>query len=201
MSPHCAAYGSPVFRRCALRVLACSQFAMVALLRCRLQSSLAHWAYFGLFPPQAAAFVRPPAASRPPTGRDRDGNAFLRFAPPCASLARCSVPAHFVCSALQPFGPSPFCKHLHPQFAIVDLHRSQARLQLSLLTGLTSACFVPQFAIVALLRCRLQVSFAHWTSASPVSRTARGEAPSHRRRPPCAPQKMPEMTYTPSFLI
>ena len=100
------AYGSPVFRRCALRVLACSQFAMVALLRCRLQSSLAHWAYFGLFPPQAAAFVRPPAASRPPTGSDRDGNAFLRFAPPCASLARCSVPAHFVCSALQPFGPS-----------------------------------------------------------------------------------------------
>ena len=93
------------------------------------------------------------------------------------------------------------CKHLHPQFAIVDLHRSQARLQLSLLTGLTSACFVPQFAIVALLRCRLQVSFAHWTSASPVSRTARGEAPSHRRRPPCAPQKIPEMTYTPSFLI
>ena len=46
---------------------------------------------------------------------------FLRFAPPCASLARCSVPAHFVCSALQPFGPSPFCKRLHPQFAIVDL--------------------------------------------------------------------------------
>ena len=140
-------------------------------------------------------------ASRASTASNRGGNVFFRFAPPCASLARCSVPAHFVCSALQPFGPSPFCKHLHPQFAIVDLHRSQARLQLSLLTGLTSACFVPQFAIVALLRCRLQVSFAHWTSASPVSRTARGEAPSHRRRPPCAPQKIPEMTYTPSFLI
>ena len=44
----------------------------------------------------------------------------------------------------------------------------------------------PQFAIVALLRYRLQVSFAHWTSASPVSRTARGEAPSHWRRPSCA---------------
>ena len=101
----------------------------------------------------------------PPTASDRGGNAFFRFAPPCVSLARCSVPAHFVCSALQPFGPSPFCKRLHPQFAIVDLHRSQARLQLSLLTGLTSACF------------------------------------RHRRRPPCAPQKMPEMTYTPSFLI
>ena len=53
--------------------------------------------------------------------------------------------------------------------------------------GLTTACFVPQFAIVVLLRYRLQVSFAHWTSASPVSRTARGEAPSHWRRPSCAP--------------
>ena len=70
-----------------------------------------------------------------------------------------------VCSALQPFGPSPFCKHLHPQFAIVDLHRSQARLQLSLLTGRTTRCFA------------------------------------HRARASCAPQKMPEMTYTPSFLI
>ena len=58
----------------------------------------------------------------------------------------------------------------------------------SLLIGLTSRCFVPQFAIVALLRYRLQVSFAHWTSASPVSRTARGEAPSHRARASCAPR-------------
>ena len=56
-----------------------------------------------------------------------------------------------------------------------------------LLIGLTSRCFVPQFAIVALLRYRLQVSFAHWTSASPVSRTARGEAPSHWARASCAP--------------
>ena len=56
------------------------------------------------------------------------------------------------------------------------------------LIGLTSRCFVPQFAIVALLRYRLQVSFAHWTSASPVSRTARGEAPSHWARASCAPR-------------
>ena len=61
-----------------------------------------------------------------------------------------------------------------------------AACSVPLLIGLTSRCFVPQFAIVALLRYRLQVSFAHWTSASPVSRTARGEAPSHRRRPSCA---------------
>ena len=104
-------------------------------------------------------------ASRASTASNRGGNVFFRFAPLCASLARCSVPAHFVCSALQPFGPSPFCKHLHPQFAIVDLHRSQARLQLSLLTGLTMRCFA------------------------------------HRARASCAPQKIPEMTYTPSLLI
>ena len=36
----------------------------------------------------------------------------------------------------------------------------------------------PQFAIVVLLRYRLQFSFAHWTSASPVSATGGGEAPS-----------------------
>ena len=33
-----------------------------------------------------------------------------------------------VCSPLQPFGPSPFCKRLHPQFAIVDPHRTQSVL-------------------------------------------------------------------------
>ena len=37
------------------------QFAMVVPLRSqvRLRRSLAHWAYYGLLPPQAAAFVRP----------------------------------------------------------------------------------------------------------------------------------------------
>ena len=120
------------------------------------------------------------------------------LAPPAAS--RPST-AHFVCSALQPFGPSPFCKHLHPQFAIVDLHlrtvpllaarcsvaahcaslRVLATSTLRVSDARKLACsspLCPQFAIVALLRYRLQVSFAHWTSASPVSRTARGEAPS-----------------------
>ena len=33
-----------------------------------------------------------------------------------------------VCSPLQPFGPSPFCKRLHPQFAIVDPRRTQSVL-------------------------------------------------------------------------
>ena len=110
--------------------------------------------------------------------------AFRVFAQPSPSAGLCSAPAdfallrvlappaasrpstaHFVCSALQPFGPSPFRKRLHPQFAIVDLHRSQARLQFSLLTELSPRCFA------------------------------------HRARASCAPQKIPEMTYTPSFLI
>ena len=71
-----------------------------------------------------------------------------------------------VCSPLQPFGPSDARK---------------------LACG--SPMF-PQFAIVALLRYRLQASCLfrpHWTSASPVPRTARGEAPSHRVRASCAP--------------
>ena len=61
-------------------------------------------------------------ASRASTASNRGGNVFFRFAPPCASLARCSVPAHFVCSALQPFGPSPFCKHLLPKNTRNDVH-------------------------------------------------------------------------------
>ena len=141
----------------------------------------------GLWPPSRRRGV---PALRTPFGRV--------LAPPAAS--RPST-AHFVCSALQPFGPSPFCKHLHPQFAIVDLHlrtvpllaarcsvaahcaslRVLATSTLRVSDARKLACsspLCPQFAIVALLRYRLQVSFAHWTSASPVSRTARGEAPS-----------------------
>ena len=96
------AFGGAVFRRCGRLLGVSSRLQPLRGLRrsqARLWLSLLHWAYYGLFPPLAAAFVRP-----------------------CASLARCSVPAHFVCSALQPFGPSPFRKRLHPQFAIVDLH-------------------------------------------------------------------------------
>src|SRR5699024_3367642 len=35
----------------------------------RLRHSLLHWAYFGLFPPQAAASVRPLFAKREPFGK------------------------------------------------------------------------------------------------------------------------------------
>ena len=129
-----------------LRLAACSvpasQFSMVAPHRSQAHSrrSLLHWAHRRLLHPQFAMVVllRPTACSTPASQfsmvaslrshRPRlwhGGVPALRtpfgrvLAPPAAS--RPST-AHFVCSALQPFGPSPFCKHLHPQFAIVDLH-------------------------------------------------------------------------------
>ena len=102
----------------------------------------------------------------------------------------------FVCSALQPFGPSPFCKHLHPQFAIVDLHRSQARLWHSLLHWAYSALFRAQRARFvrpspSAGRCSVPAHFV-CSSLQPF-----GPSPfcKHLRR------KIPEMTYTPSFLI
>ena len=48
-----------------------------------------------------------------------------RFSP--SGLRLCTA-LRSVCSALQPFGPSPFRKRLHPQFAIVDPHRTQSVL-------------------------------------------------------------------------
>ena len=75
----------------------------------RLWHSLLHWAYSALFRAQRARFVRP-----------------------SPSLARCSVPAHFVCSALQPFGPSPFCKHLLPKNTRNDVHAVISDLSLVL---------------------------------------------------------------------
>ena len=54
----------------------------------------------------ALRVLAPPAASRPPTASDRDGNAFLRFAPPCASLARCSGAADALWACPRAFSPS-----------------------------------------------------------------------------------------------
>ena len=78
---HRAVFGGPVFRGCALRFAPCArhfspsglrrtatgtgmhfypQFAIVDPHRTQsvLVALVAHWAYFGLFPPQAAASVR-----------------------------------------------------------------------------------------------------------------------------------------------
>ena len=106
-----ASNGQRPGRECIFTFRTDPQFSMVVPLRsqARVWLSLLHWAYYGLFPPLAAAFVRP-----------------------CASLARCSVPAHFVCSALQPFGPSPFCKHLLPKNARNDVHAVISDLSLVL---------------------------------------------------------------------
>ena len=68
--PSCFPLSIPPSR---LRRATVPQFSMVVPLRsqARLWLSLLHWAYYGLFPPLAAASVRP-----------------------CASLARCSVSSH-----------------------------------------------------------------------------------------------------------
>ena len=88
-------------RECIFPFRTVPQFSMVVPLRsqARLWHSLLHWAYSALFRAQRARFVRP-----------------------SPSAGRCSVPAHFVCSALQPFGPSPFCKHLLPKNTRNDVH-------------------------------------------------------------------------------
>ena len=95
-----------------------------------------------------------------------------------------------VCSPLQPFGPSMCAKRtsgppLCPQFAIVVWH---LRTVLAFGGPVFRPCGL-RFALCprgssrfaafdCALRYRLQDSFAHWTSASPVSATGGGEAPS-----------------------
>ena len=81
---------------------------------------------------------------------------------PCLRTACARASSRFAASNGQ--RPGRECIFTHSSQSSIHIAR-KACLWLSLLTGLTSACF------------------------------------RHRRRPPCAPQKMPEMTYTPSFLI
>ena len=72
-------------RECIFTFRTDPQFSMVVPLRsqARLWLSLLHWAYYGLFPPLAAASVRP-----------------------CASLARCSGAADALWACPRAFSPS-----------------------------------------------------------------------------------------------
>ena len=72
------AFGGAVFRRCAPPSPSAARCSGVAdaLWACPRASS--RFAAFDC----ALRVLAPPAASRPPTASDRDGNAFLRFAPP-----------------------------------------------------------------------------------------------------------------------
>ena len=85
---------SPSAARCsgaADALWAWPQFGMVVPHRsqARLRRSLPHWAYYALFRPQGARFVRP-----------------SRLQPLCGLRLRTAL--RFVCSPLQPFGP-PMC--------------------------------------------------------------------------------------------
>ena len=80
-----ASNGQRSGRECIFTFRTDPQFSMVVPLRsqARLWLSLLHWAYYGLFPPLAAAFVRP-----------------------CASLARCSGAADALWACPRAFSPS-----------------------------------------------------------------------------------------------
>ena len=73
--------------------------------------------------------------------------------------------------------------------------------QYSLLIGLTSRCFVPQFAIVALLRYRLQVSASQFSMVAPHRSQAHSRCSllhwAHRRllQPPAAPPLSPSLDF------
>ena len=85
---------------------------------------------------------------------------------PALTLARCSVAAH--CALLR-------------VLATPALRASDVR---KLTRG--SPCFTGLIGGYCSHRLR-RLFRPHWTSASPVSRTARGEAPSHWARASCAP--------------
>ena len=80
-----ASNGQRPGRECIFTFRTDPQFSMVVPQRsqARLWLSLLHWAYYGLFPPLAAAFVRP-----------------------CASLARCSGAADALWACPRAFSPS-----------------------------------------------------------------------------------------------
>ena len=90
-----------IFRRGVLRIHAPPQFSMVVPLRsqARLRHSLLHWAYFALFRPQGARFVRPRRTRRRERLKRERASvpqfgmvvSHLRTTPPLA--ARCSVAA------------------------------------------------------------------------------------------------------------
>ena len=107
------------------------QFAMVAPLRsqARLRLSLAYWAYYGLLPPLAAAFVRPyqfPLKSCGFSGAETARKRFLLWK--------------------MGFSDTAYCEPLHPSIQHGRPLRSQARLRHSLLHWAYFALFRPQGA-------------------------------------------------------
>ena len=120
------------------------QFSMVVPLRsqARLWHSLLHWAYFGLFRAQRAAFVRPCANACAvfrvcgcPLGMS---STLQPFGPPGShrarlTAARCSGAADALWACPRASSPSGLRVRTDPQFSMVVPLRSQARLWHSLL--------------------------------------------------------------------
>ena len=192
------------------------QFSMVVPLRsqARLWHSLLHWAYSAPVSrtaraPSCAPRLRRPGVPALRTALAFGGAVFRRCGRPLGVSSRLQplrglrlrTDASLRVLALQPLRASTFLTgmHFYPQFAIVDLHRTQSvacgsRCSLGSLRPVSVPHMrsVPATLPLASLLCSLRLPLRLFRAL------ARGEAPSHRRRPPCAPQKMPEMTYTPS---
>ena len=111
-----------------------------------------------------------------------------------------------VCSPLQPFGPSTDSdRDGNAFFPTVRNRRSTSHAKracgscgsLGLLRPVSATGgglrAHPQFAMVVLLRLT--------ACSTPLLTGLTSACFAHSARPSCAPQKMPEMTYTPSFLI
>ena len=192
--------------RCARRARlrpSLAYWAYFALLRSSIRNSRLATLPLASLPPLSSAWslrvFAPPCADACAVFR----GCALRFAP-CArhfspSGLRCSqahsrrsLPYWGLRTGLRFAGPVfRGCGALRavPQFSMVVPLRSQARLRHSLLHWAYFALFRSTIHNGRLAAPNgLQRSLVHWTSASPVSRTARGEAPSHWARASCAPR-------------
>ena len=189
-----------------LRVRTDPQFSMVVPLRsqARLWHSLLHWAYFGLFRAQRAAFVRPAVG----------GPVFRRCAPPSPSAARCSGVADALWACARASSRFAASNGQRPGRECIFTFRTALALRRRGVPCLRTACAraSSRFAASNGQRPGRECIFTHSSQSSiHIARKAclwlllltglTSACFAHSARPSCAPQKMPEMTYTPSFLI
>ena len=157
--------------------------------------------------------LAPPAASRPPTASDRDGNAFLRFAPTlnsawsfhCARKLACGSPCFIglttacfrhwrrpsCAPALRlrgvPALRTPFGRVLAPS-ALRAFTFSQAFA----LQKMPEMTYTPQFAMVVLLRLR--------ACSTPLFIGLTTACFAHRARPSCAPSFLIRASFFRNFV-
>ena len=184
-SSHRAVFGGPVFRLCGLRFALCprgfSRFAASDESRTPLLIGLTTACFRHRRRPSCA---------------------------PALTLARCSASADALWACPRRSSPSGLRVRTDPQFSMVVPLRSQARLWHSLLhwayfglfRALRAAFVRPAYGGPVFRRCALRV-LAPPAASRPPTASGRGGNAFFPQTQAFALQKMPEMTYTPSFLI